>query len=103
MDAPAIGPPARRTTTTTTARRHRNLGERRKEDLIRKPVIVRWARRGGVKRLSANIYEPMRKAVVRFLEEVCTDAITYMDYRRRKTLSWDEILLALRRQGRILY
>src|SRR5947209_4302228 len=44
---------------------------------ITKPAIRRLARRGGVKRISAMIYEETRGVLKTFLEGVIRDAVTY--------------------------
>lgn len=70
---------------------------------ITKPAIRRLARRGGVKRISALIYEESRNVLRSFLEGVVRDAITYTDHARRKTVTALDVVYALKRQGRTLY
>ena len=70
---------------------------------ISKPAIRRLARRGGVKRISALIYEETRYAQKSFLEIVIRDAVTYTEHARRKTVTAMDIMYALKRQGRTLY
>lgn len=70
---------------------------------ITKPAIRRLARRGGVKRISADIYSETRNVLKGFLEIVIRDAVTYTEHARRKTVSAMDIIYALKRQGRCLY
>jgi len=70
---------------------------------ITKPAIRRLARRGGVKRISADIYEETRNVLRSFLENVVRDAITYTEHARRKTVTAMDVVYALKRQGRTLY
>jgi histone H4 len=67
------------------------------------PAIRRLARRGGVKRISKGIYEETRKVLKLFLDSVIRDAVTYTEHARRKTVTAQDVVLALKRQGRTLY
>ena len=86
------------------------LGSKRvnypKKDIIlgiTKPAIRRLARRGGVKRISADIYVETRNILKSFLENVIRDAVTYTEHARRKTVTAMDVIYALKRQGRTLY
>lgn len=70
---------------------------------ITKPAIRRLARRGGVKRISALIYDESRTVLKQFLENVVRDAVTYTEHARRKTVTAMDVVYALKRQGRSLY
>ena len=70
---------------------------------ITKPAIRRLARRGGVKRISALIYEETRTVLKTFLENVVRDSVTYTEHARRKTVTAMDVVYALKRQGRSLY
>lgn len=70
---------------------------------ITKPAIRRLARRGGVKRISALIYDESRVVLRSFLESVIRDAVTYTEHARRKTVTAMDVVYALKRQGRSLY
>jgi histone H3/H4 len=52
---------------------------------ITKPAIRRLARRGGVKRISAMIYEETRGVLKTFLEGVIRDAVTYTEHAKRES------------------
>ena len=54
-------------------------GKRRRPDpiVITKPAIRRLARRGGVKRINALVYQQAREIVREFLSETLGDALTY--------------------------
>jgi histone H4 len=70
---------------------------------ITKPAIRRLARRGGVKRISALIYEETRTVLKSFLEGVIRDSVTYTEHARRKTVTALDVVYALKRHGRTLY
>ena len=63
---------------------------------ISRPAICRLARCGGVKRISANIYEEVRRILKFFLEYVIKDVITYCDYSNRKTVTTMDMIFALK-------
>ncbi len=85
------------------AKRHH--GKKNKEVIlgITKPAIRRLARRGGVKRISALIYDEARNVLKTFLENVIRDSVTYTEHARRKTVVAMDVVYALKRQGRSLY
>ncbi|KAI1133616.1 histone-fold-containing protein [Nemania abortiva] len=70
---------------------------------ITKPAIRRLARRGGVKRISGSIYEEVRLVMRKRLEETLRDCVTYTEYRQAKTVTVNDVLHSLRRQGRPIY
>ena len=65
--------------------------------------IWRLARRGGVKKISALIYDEARGVLRSFLESVVRDSVTYTEHARRKTVTAMDVVYALKRQGRTLY
>ncbi|KAL7915988.1 histone-fold-containing protein [Trichoderma velutinum] len=66
-------------------------------------ISTRLARRGGVKRISAMIYEDTREVLKVFLEGVLRDVVTYVEYRKAKTVTLEDVLHSLKRRGRTLY
>lgn len=68
------------------AKRHRKV-LRDNIQGITKPAIRRLARRGGVKRISALIYEEIRGVLKSFLENVIKDSVAYTEHARRKTVT----------------
>lgn len=70
---------------------------------ITKPSIRRIARRGGVKRLSGEVYDGARETLKSFIENVLRDSIAYTEHAKRKTVTAMDIVYALKRQGRTLY
>ncbi|KAK6085877.1 hypothetical protein SCUP234_02784 [Seiridium cupressi] len=86
----------------TGAKRHRKI-LRDNIQGVTKGAIRRLARRGGVKRISATIYDEVRSVMKSFLEEVLKDCATYCDYRRAKTITTTDVLYALKRRGRPIY
>ncbi len=84
------------------AKRHRKV-LRDNIQGITKPAIRRLARRGGVKRISGQIYEETRTVLKTFLDNVIRDAVTYTEHARRKTVTAMDVVYALKRQGRTIY
>lgn len=84
------------------AKRHRKV-LRDNIQGITKPAIRRLARRGGVKRISALIYEEVRGVLKTFLENIIKDSVAYTEHARRKTVTAMDIVYALKRQGRTIY
>lgn len=70
---------------------------------ITKGDIRRLARRGGVKRISGQVYDLVRSVLKIFLEGVLHDAILYTEHGGRKVVTCPDVLFALRRIGRTLY
>ncbi|EFQ30757.1 histone H4 [Colletotrichum graminicola] len=84
------------------AKRHRKIVK----DCIRgitKPAIRRLARRGGVKRISATIYDDARSALDAWLRGVLRDCVVYTEHRHAKTVTIHDVLHALRRKGTPIY
>eukprot|EP00340_Litonotus_pictus_P004698 CAMPEP_0170530076 /NCGR_PEP_ID=MMETSP0209-20121228/40621_1 /TAXON_ID=665100 ORGANISM="Litonotus pictus, Strain P1" /NCGR_SAMPLE_ID=MMETSP0209 /ASSEMBLY_ACC=CAM_ASM_000301 /LENGTH=107 /DNA_ID=CAMNT_0010822789 /DNA_START=39 /DNA_END=359 /DNA_ORIENTATION=- len=70
---------------------------------VTKPAIRRLARRGGVKRISASIYEEARGVLKNFMENVIRDSVTYTEHARRKTVTAMDVVYSLKRQGKTIY
>jgi len=70
---------------------------------ITKPAIRRLARRGGVKRISTKVYPVTRDVLTSFLGDIIKDAVTYMQYSKRKTITVDDVCYGLKRNGKTLY
>jgi len=70
---------------------------------ITKPAIRRLARRGGVKRISGLIYDEARVVVMKFLEDIIKDAVTYTEHARRKTVTAMDVVYALKHNNRTIY
>jgi histone H4 len=87
---------------STGAKRHRKV-LRDNITGITKPAIRRLARRGGVKRISNNIYDETRSILRTFLDSVIRDSVTYTEHARRKTVTAMDVVYALKRAGRTLY
>ena len=84
------------------AKRHTKKAIRETILGITKPAIRRLARRGGVKRISALIYEESRNVLKSFLEQVVKDSVTYCEHAKRKTVTSLDVVYALKRQGKTL-
>lgn len=70
---------------------------------ITKPAIRRLARRGGVKRISAGIYEEVRMSLRAFLEKVLLDFCAVTEMCKRKTVTTTDVVFALHRMGKTIY
>ena len=85
------------------AKRHAKKAIRETILGVTKPAIRRLARRGGVKRISALIYDEARMVLKGFLEQVIKDSVTYCEHAKRKTVTALDVVYALKRQGKTLY
>lgn len=65
--------------------------------------ILRIARRGGATRVSGLVYSEIRSVIAGYLNIVLRDAVLYMESGRRKTLSGEDVKMALHRHGQTLY
>ncbi|KAM0717476.1 hypothetical protein Q7P37_007328 [Cladosporium fusiforme] len=84
------------------AKRHRKI-LRDNIQGITKPAIRRLARRGGVKRISAGIYEEIRTTLRQYLDRLLADVCAVTELCKRKTVTTTDVVYALHRQGRTLY
>jgi len=66
---------------------------------LNKPSLRRLARRAGVKRMNAGIYDEAPAALRSWLSKMLRDASIYMESARRKTVVLNDVLLALKRNG----
>ncbi|CAI4210736.1 unnamed protein product [Parascedosporium putredinis] len=70
---------------------------------VTRPAIRRLARRGGVKRISAAIYDEVRFALDIRLRAIIKDCVHVLEYRGRKTVTVADVIFSLRRMGRPIY
>ncbi len=70
---------------------------------ISKPAIRRLARRAGVKRMAEGIYTEAPLALRAWLKSIIGDAVVYADHARRFTLTVNDIILSLKKNGATLY
>ena len=70
---------------------------------ITKPSIRRLARRGGVKRINAGIYDEARSTIKLFLQKLIKDSVLYTEAARRKTVTALDVIYALKKQGKTMY
>ena len=70
---------------------------------ITRGAIRRLARRGGVKRISGEVYEEVRKTLKAFVEGVVRDATAYTEHAKRKTVTALDVVNALRKRGKLIY
>ena len=83
-------------------KRHRKIVRGALEG-ISNGAIKRLARRGGIARISKDIYKESRNALWDYLKVVVRDSAVYADSARRKTITPNDVIHALKRQGRTLY
>lgn len=88
--------------TRSEAKRHRKVLKDQIKG-ITKSALSRLLRRGGVKRTSGKVYEELRDNLKIHLKNVVRDAVTFTEYARRKTVITQDVLEALKRQGKTLY
>jgi histone H2B len=69
------------------------------EESICQPALKRLAARGGVKRISSKVYEPIRHFINRLLYKVLLDACTYMEHLRSKTINNECLKFAIKNNG----
>ncbi|KAF9881774.1 histone H4 [Colletotrichum karsti] len=99
---PSTGGKGKGKTVLPGAKRRRKI----MKDTIRgitKPAIRRLARRGGVKRISAMIYDEARAALKARLTQILGDCVEYTEYRNAKTITIYEVIHSLRRIGTPIY
>lgn len=72
-------------------------------DHIINSALRRLARRGGIKRIGCSMYAYSRTVLKDFLKLVIRDAIKFTEHARRKTVSANDIVYALKRHGCVLY
>ena len=82
--------------------RHRKVLRNNMEG-ITKSDIRRCARRGGVKRISSDVYPEVRYILKSFLQRIVLTAVTYTEHARRKTVNVYDIIHALKWEGRPMY
>ena len=84
------------------AKRHQNP----QKDVIEgvtKPAVRRLCRRAGIKRISGLMYFNVRVELKKFLEKTLFDAMIYTNHARRNTVTANDVVYALKRQGKQLY
>ncbi|KFY11990.1 hypothetical protein V491_06961 [Pseudogymnoascus sp. VKM F-3775] len=67
------------------------------------PTPRRLARRGGVKRISAMIYDDTREAMKAHLQLILKDCVIFLEHANRKTVTVGDVIFALKRIGRPIY
>lgn len=70
---------------------------------ITKPAVRRLARRGGIKRISSEVYDATRERLKEYLGQMIGRAIVYMDYARRKTVTANDVVYACKSTGQPIY
>lgn len=70
---------------------------------ITNPALRRIARRGGVKRLSGEVYEEARNQLQQFLTTVINDTVIYTKHGSRKTVTSDDVSHSLARNNFAMY
>jgi histone H4 len=68
-----------------------------------KGSLRRLARRGGVKRMSSSIFQDTEHVLREFLRETLRNSVVFMEHARRKTLTLQDVVYALKHQGNTLY
>ncbi|KRX05335.1 Histone-fold [Pseudocohnilembus persalinus] len=81
-------------------RRQNNAPKKVGVQNITKGDIRRLARRGGIKRLSSDVYGEVQDVIQGFLERIIRDTLTFTEHARRKTVLAMDVVQALKRSGR---
>jgi len=71
--------------------------------VLKRGTLRRLARKGGVQRISDSSYSNMREFADKMLIKVTTDALTYAEAAKRKTVTAMDVIYALKRNGKTLY
>ncbi|KIE02168.1 Histone-fold protein, partial [Metarhizium majus ARSEF 297] len=82
------------------AARHRKILRDTINGITKPAIRRRLARRGGVKRISADIYDECRRVLRLKLEEILRICVVYVEHRQAKTVT---VIFALRQIGRPIY
>ena len=86
------------------AKRHSQAKLRGNLAGITDPSIRRLARKGGIKRINGLVYDEVRNEVLTpYLKRIIGDAIAYTEHAHRKTLSLQDVVYSLKRNGQTLY
>jgi histone H4 len=94
MTASASPEPARR-----MGKRHRAPHRAAPRPALSKPEITRLARRGGIRRLSATVYEEARTVLRQFLAKLLYDTRCFTEHAKRKTVTAMDVVMALKHGG----
>jgi histone H4 len=70
---------------------------------VTKHDIRRCGRRAGIKRLTRGVYTEARSALIEFMTTIIKDATTYTAHASRKTVIKNDVMYALKKNGRTLY
>ncbi|KAF2121566.1 histone-fold-containing protein [Lophiotrema nucula] len=70
---------------------------------VTKGDIRRLARRGGVKRISAMIYDDVRHALKQRLQVILRDIVAIVEYSGRQTVTVRDVIFTLNRIGQPIY
>ena len=70
---------------------------------ITRGSIRRLARRGGVKRISGELYDEVRDVLKTFVDGVVRDAVAYTEHAKRRTVTAVDVVNALRKRGKLIY
>lgn len=82
--------------------RHGNK-DSKKSDAPCRPEWRRLARRAGCKRIARNTYSCLEKSMDKYLEQILMDSLRYTQHARRKTVTTDDVLHALKRNNNPMY
>lgn len=84
------------------AKRHMKKMDKKGGSNITSGDIRRLARRGGVKRISSDIYPTAREVILNFLTSLVKDAIIYTEHAQRTTVQAMDVVYALKKYGKNL-
>jgi len=70
---------------------------------ITRGSIRRLARRGGVKRISGQLYEEVRGVLSAFVDKIVSGAVAHTELAKKTTVSATHVVQSLKREGKLLY
>ena len=74
-----------------------------KSGSISKGGIRRLARRAGVKRIGAPVYDEVRSVLSEFVKNTMHDTVAVLELSKKKTVSAADVMYALKKAGKTLY
>lgn len=88
--------------TAVKAKRHQ-MFDKSTGHKLKKPTIKRLARKAGIVRVKRDMYNEVRYEFDRKLKQIIGNAIVYMEYAKRQTITSGDILEALRVSNNTMY
>lgn len=85
---------------TSFPKRHRRI---LKTNNLSTGTVKRLARRGGCKRIASDVKHDVNSCLRSFLYNIISSAVVYTDYAKRRTVTLQDVNMALKMHGKTLY